>query len=615
MATTTRKPRSIAKQTKPVSASATGRQKSARRKVATTTTVAVKVVSSGNNDPLAADGSSDKTPFVIERKLGKPDTRGRYLYYPGAKETILDVILRLIPINAMRLIEPFTGSGALASGLAFRFKKIEASDLNAELIAAHNKVIDDAGGFITALDEYFSDPASTTKAYYDKVKGQFNASKDEDAKTAMLVFMNRKGFKGLMRRNKKGEFNVPFWEARANERLPKEQIEEFSERLSGKTRFTTKDFATALQQAGKHDFCYLDPPYLAEQGKGATFSEYVGAFTVDDHKRMALLCKEAANRGAMVVVSNHDSDLVREIYGSASRFYILDVPRSMSDATGKGDSTAREILAVWMPRDPVNMLESFVRKPPLGQNPDPFGIHAELGSLERRVFKIAKANRWLAKGANPDKITFQTFRESGRNLLSIALHGSPMLRRLVLEKPGRERYLSLSLLESLITTDNRFAPTHLYHQAKSARILLDLATRLEGALKDQPLAEKALARILRSKAETYITIRPESEKLPTKRLPERYLAVLAIANSRRWGFDSEPVQRLLIYAELCEDRGTNDFLGIGEAIFQGLPLKIMLELLPPIKAGSSRGVGTQGHEIIPAKFFKATFKTISAMLA
>jgi DNA adenine methylase len=563
----------------------------------------------------AASSASGKTPIVVERKLGKPDTSGRYLYYPGAKETILDVILRLVPINAVRLIEPFTGSGALASGLAFRFKAIEASDLNSELITAHQKVLGDTDNFIATLDKYFSDPQSTTKEYYDAVKDKFNASDDENAKTAMLVFMNRKGFKGLMRRNKSGKFNVPFWEERADEPLPVTQIREFAERLAGKTRFATQDFAKALEQAGRHDFCYLDPPYLAEQGKDSTFAEYVGAFTEDDHRRMAALCKAAAGHGATVVVSNHDSDKVREIYSSASRFYVLEVPRSMSDATGKGDSTANEILAVWLPNDPVNMLECFVRKPPLGQNPDPFGIHADIGSMEQRVFRIAKANDWLTAGASADKISFRAFRESGRALLTIAVYGSPTLRRLVLEKPGRERYLSLNLLESLITTDHHFQPDHLYREEESARILLDLALRLEKALEDHPLADKALARILRYKAETYITIRSENQRLPTKRLPERYRAVLDVAQKRRWGFDSEPVQRLLIYAELCKDRGTNDFLRFCADLFHGVPLKVFLEHFPPIKAAAARGVGKAGHAVLPAKFFKDTYKKIVSLLA
>jgi DNA adenine methylase len=612
MVTTTRKPRSIASKAKPAP--------SARRKTAAKSppkpTIKVVATTPSTNPVAAASSVSGNTPIVIERKLGKPDTSGRYLYYPGAKETILDVILRLIPINAIRLIEPFTGSGALASGLAFRFKQIEASDLNAELIAAHNKVIGDTDNFIAALDQYFSDPGNTTKEYYDAVKSKFNAPGDEDAKTAMLVFMNRKGFKGLMRRNKKkGEFNVPFWKKRADEPLPKAQLTEFAERLGGKTRFSTQDFAKALKQAGRNDFCYLDPPYLAEEGKEEPFAEYVGAFTEDDHKRMAALCKSAADRGATVVVSNHDSNKVRKIYGSASRFYVLTVPRGMSDATGKGDSTAKEILAVWKPRDFVNMVESFVRKPPLGQNPDPFGIHADFGSLEQRVFRIAKANKWLKAGATADKITFRTFRESGRSLLTIAIYGSPALRRLALEKPGRERYLSLNLLESLITTDHHFAPSHLYHEEESAKILLDLARRLEKALDGNSLADKALARILRYKAETYITIRPEDQQLPTKRLPERYRAVIDVARKRRWGFDSEPVQRLLIYAELCQDSGTNDFLRFCADLFYGVPLKVFLDHFPPIKKTAARGVGKAGHAIVPAKFFKQTYKKIVTLLA
>lgn len=538
-------------------------------------------------------------PILIDRKTGRIDASGRYLYYLGAKETILDVVLRLIPHDAVRLIEPFTGSGALASGLAFRFKTIEASDLNAELIEAHKRAIDNTEDFIADLRGLFSASGSNQKSFYDAARSAFNSSKNLREKAALLVFMNRKGFKGLMRRNSKGEFNVPFWEDRANEEMPEAQIREFAERLAGKTRFSTRDFRKALEGAGKGDFCYLDPPYLAEEGKDETFAEYMGVFGLKDHAEMAALCREAADKGATVVVSNHDSDLVRKTYASADAICALKVQRSMSDTNGQGDSSAKEILAVWLP--PSNWVEAFVRKPMLGDKPDKFHELADQAALDRMVFKLAEANGWVANGASADKISFRSLKENGRCLLSIARHGSPILRRLVFENPGREKLLSLHLLESLIVTESNLPPPQLLSEIEAATRLHDLATRLEKVMRGHPLRDKAMSRLLKSKAEVYCTRLDEDAALQVKRLPDRYLAALNAVAAHAWTFDSEPCQRLLLYAELCQDHGSNSFIRICNALEAGnLTLKNLLAAMPSLKVSAGKGLGIEEHKIISA---------------
>jgi DNA adenine methylase len=562
--------------------------------------------------PPVTAAKASATPTIIKRSMGEPDTSGRYLYYPGAKETILDVVLHLVPHNTRRLIEPFTGSGALASGLAFRFHTIEASDLNAELIESHRLATTDTDQFLSTLQGLFGANESTEKAYYEEIKDKFNdpASTLAD-KAAYLVFMNRKGFKGLMRRNKrKGEFNTPFWKERANAPIPDKQVREFADRLKGKTTFTFKDFRAALDGAGKGDFCYLDPPYLAEEGKDGTFAEYVGAFTEKDHKDIARLAREAADNGATVVVSNHDSTRVREIYGSADRFYALDVHRGMSDGQGKGDSTAREILAVWQTHGVA--IGQFIRKPAVGEKPDPFGMWADPATLDRKVFKIAKANRWLETGATPDKISFRSFRDSGRALLTIARQGLPVTRQLALGRPGREKCLSLKLLTDLIGSDRKFPPDHLLPEAKASARLLDLAQRLEKALAGHPMKEKALTRILRSKAEIYVTLRPADQELPIRDLPERYRALLDIATARKWGFDTERCQRLLLYAELFHNSGTKNFISICGVLGKGLPLKVMRELLPSIKTNPGKGLAAGDYVVITHSKTKELREAIEA---
>ena len=545
---------------------------------------------------VASTPSQGPKILSMVRQPVHADSSGRYLYYPGAKDTILDAVLHLVPHDAIRLIDPFTGSGALASGIAFRFRSIEASDLNSELIEAHKKTVENTDQFLAELETLFNASGSTEKSFYDAVRNRFNASSSLAEKAALLVFLNRKGFKGLMRRNLQGEFNVPFWGQRADEQIPAGQAKEFADRLAGKTTFSSRTFEEALADAGAGDFCYLDPPYLPEEGKDETFSEYVGAFGEEDHIRLATLCREAADRGATVVVSNHDSTRIRQIYRSANQIYLLEVPRGMSDAQGKRETTAKEILATWRPRP--SMIEPFIRKPPLGQAPERYGRWADRATLIRRVYEIAEQEDWLATGADPAHVTHRTFRESGRWLLSIAVHGSSTLRQLALENRGRAKRLSLQLLESLIYSDTNLPPEDLLPEEEAASILLDLAQRVEKTLKNHPLAENILVRVLKTKARIFIAKRPEVERLQFKHLPGRYKAVLEAIQVRNWEFRSEPCQRLLLYAELCADRGSKDFIQICQRVADGLSKQTLLNALVSIKVGDGRGVGETAHAVI-----------------
>lgn len=476
------------------------------------------------------------------------------------------------------------------------------------MIEAHKQTAENTDQFLSELESLFNASGSSDKSFYEAVRDRFNASNDLAEKAVLLVFLNRKGFKGLMRRNLKGQFNVPFWDQRAGEQIPAMQAKEFADRLAGKTTFSSRKFEEALADAGAGDFCYLDPPYLPGEGKNGTFSEYVGAFGEDDHIRLATLCREAADRGATVVVSNHDSTKVRQIYCSANRIYLLEVQRGMSEAQGKRESSANEILAVWRPRP--SMLEPFVRKTPLGQPPERYGLWADRTTLALRVYEIAAQENWLATGADPTKITYRTFKESGRCLLSIAQHGSTTMRQLALENRGRAKRLSLQLLESLIHTERNNPPAGLLSEGEAASILLDLAQRLEKTLKNHPLAENILVRVLKTKARIFIAARPERDRLQVKRLPERYLAALDAIQARKWEFRSEPCQRLLLYAELCADRGSNDFVQICQHVTGGLSKQALLNGLIAVKVGDGRGVGETAHTVIePAAMRRISQRT------
>jgi DNA adenine methylase len=90
---------------------------------------------------------------------------------------------------------------------------------------------------------------------------------------------------------------------------------------------------------------YFDPPYLPLSDT-ANFSDYAtGGFNYDDQVRLRDLAVSLANRGARVIVSNHDTPTARELYSSA-QIISIDVGRTIS-AKGTSRKSVKEVLAVW----------------------------------------------------------------------------------------------------------------------------------------------------------------------------------------------------------------------------------------------------------------------------
>jgi DNA adenine methylase len=75
------------------------------------------------------------------------------------------------------------------------------------------------------------------------------------------------------------------------------------------------DFATALAQAGKGDFVYLDPPY-DPVSTTASFTSYTPSdFDREDQKRLSEIYRRLDRRGALLMLSNSATPLIRELYG------------------------------------------------------------------------------------------------------------------------------------------------------------------------------------------------------------------------------------------------------------------------------------------------------------
>lgn len=135
---------------------------------------------------------------------------------------------------------------------------------------------------------------------------------------AMLIYLNRTGFNGLFRLNRRGAFNVPVGRYANPTICDRAHLRQVAAALGdGRVKFEGGSFEVPLAAAGAGDFVYCDPPY-APLSTTASFANYTAAgFGPQDQERLFRLVLGAVNRGASVVLSNSSAPEIVEMYASA----------------------------------------------------------------------------------------------------------------------------------------------------------------------------------------------------------------------------------------------------------------------------------------------------------
>ena len=82
------------------------------------------------------------------------------------------------------------------------------------------------------------------------------------------------------------------------------------------------DFEVACKEAGKGDFVFIDSPYAPLNP--TSFESYTKeGFDIESHKRVARLFDELTNRGCYCMLTNHNTELINELY--SNKGYTIDV--------------------------------------------------------------------------------------------------------------------------------------------------------------------------------------------------------------------------------------------------------------------------------------------------
>jgi DNA adenine methylase len=279
---------------------------------------------------------SEAKPIADVIQVKKP-----FLKWAGGKTKVVPVLKPLLPCGRGRLIEPFVGAGALF--LNTEYPNSFLCDSNADLMCVYAFLQEHSAKFIQECGNLFTPENNQEERYY-QLRAEFNQQGEPERHAALFVYLNRHAFNGLCRFNRTGQFNVPFG-LYDKPYFPREEMETFAARLQ--TAFLEiQDFRVTLAQSGDDDVVYADPPYVPLSAT-ANFTDYAsGGFSLEDQKDLAACAIQAAQRGATVIISNHDTPLTRELYQDASQIITLQVRRNIS-CDGNNRGKAKELIAVF----------------------------------------------------------------------------------------------------------------------------------------------------------------------------------------------------------------------------------------------------------------------------
>jgi DNA adenine methylase len=238
-------------------------------------------------------------------KVGVPPIKSQ-----GIKTKLVPWIKSIIPDDFHGVwIEPFMGTGAVAFNVAP--KRAILSDSNPHLINFYSGI---ATGQITpeVAKEYLICEGelllSKGEEHYYFVRERFNS----EHSPLDFLFLNRAGFNGMIRFNRKGGFNIPF--CRKPQRFAKayitkivNQVDWVSKIIKAKQfSFKCQDFNKTIAEASPSDIIYCDPPYIGRH------VDYYNGW--DDAHERELFDKLSDFKGKFILSTWHHNDYRKNDY-------------------------------------------------------------------------------------------------------------------------------------------------------------------------------------------------------------------------------------------------------------------------------------------------------------
>lgn len=271
-----------------------------------------------------------------------------FVKWVGGKGRVVPTLLRTTPGRFGRYHEPFVGGGAFFYALHNDWRLEQGAvltDCNLRLVRTFRAVKHDVNRLIDRLAQL---AATHDKDQYYAVRAWDVDALDDDVEVAAwFIYLNKTGFNGLYRVNKKNGFNVPMGRYKNPRVCDPVNLYACSQALQD-VELKHGSFMTVAEDAEPGDLVYFDPPYVP-LSKTASFTAYSkDGFGPAEQLQLAQLAQELKERGVHVMLSNHDTPEVRKLYRPRGfKRRTVKVNRTINSAAGKRGAVSEVVY--WSP--------------------------------------------------------------------------------------------------------------------------------------------------------------------------------------------------------------------------------------------------------------------------
>ena len=241
-----------------------------------------KKLISNNNKNLITNTMDKEQENKTDRKSLNP-----IIKWSGGKKDELNHILPHIPDTYSIYLEPFIGGGAVY----FHLNPEEAviNDVHKELIDFYQSI---KNGHAMDIYNFMEKHPNEEETYY-KVRGYDNSKVLDNAKR--FYYLRKTCFRGMLRYNKNGEFNIPYGRYKTcnYEDLKNNEYENLLKR----TEILNNSFEYIFENYNdENNFMFLDPPYDSE------FTDYgYCTFGKDEQRSLAKCFKETKIKCLIII--------------------------------------------------------------------------------------------------------------------------------------------------------------------------------------------------------------------------------------------------------------------------------------------------------------------------
>lgn len=267
-----------------------------------------------------------------------------FIKWAGGKRQLLSELHNYKPESFNRYYEPFIGGGAFFLDLQPNHATI--SDLNEDLIMTWKAIKQNPTELLLLLAQH---QKMNNKEYYLWLRSADRDGRIENMslveRAARFIYLNKTGFNGLWRVNRKGQNNVPYANPKRLNLVMDDLIYQLSDYLNHHDiKIEHQSYLETIKTAQANDFIYFDPPYIPVT-ETAAFTAYTKeGFFEKEQIILRDTALDLAKNNVKVMLSNSSAPLVYELYHDEI-FHIHEVKAKRAiNSNGNRRGTINEVI-------------------------------------------------------------------------------------------------------------------------------------------------------------------------------------------------------------------------------------------------------------------------------